>query len=45
MPEFTDEIYIPSGAFVEIKLVLASKVYGTSTIITNATGSFTIKRV
>ena len=45
IPGFTGEIYVPSGAFVEIKLVLKSNAHGNNTMITSATGSFTIKRV
>lgn len=43
--EFTREIYIPSGAFVEIKLVSSSNTSSNYTWIKNATGSFTIKRI
>lgn len=45
IPGFTGEIYVPSGAFVEVKLVSESKDYDTDTIINRTTGSFTIKRV
>lgn len=41
---FTDEVYIPSGAFVEIK-VFAEAVYQSSTYISSTSGSMTIKRV
>lgn len=44
-PEFTDEIYIPSGAFVEIKLVSKRGMSGYNTLIYSSTGSFTIKRI
>lgn len=44
-PEFTDEIYIPSGAFVEIKLVSKRGTSGYDTCIYSSTGSFTIKRI
>lgn len=45
VPRFTGEIYVPSGAFVEIKLVLKADDSGYGTRITGATGSFAIKRV
>ena len=44
-PEFTDEIYIPSGAFVEIKLVSKAGKSDYATRIYSSTGSFTIKRI
>lgn len=44
-PEFTDEIYIPSGAFVEIKLVSKAGISSYNTLIYSSTGSFTIKRI
>lgn len=43
--EFSAEIYVPSGAFVEIKLVLKADASGYGTKIDSAMGLFTIKRI